>query len=134
MDLGALATRAVLSLGAEVSLRVAARRMVERRVGSAVVLTEDGRPGIITERDLMRALAEGADPDETTVEAFMTPDALTASPSWDLLHAGTSMLRGGFRHLLVMDANGSVAGVVSMRDLVRALLESAGAGPAGSGA
>jgi CBS domain-containing protein len=123
MEIGPLASKSVLSLGPNVTVRETAKRMIERGVGSAVVMTEDGRPGIITERDLMRAVADGADTHTTVVEQYMTPDAITASPPWDITDAGARMLAGGFRHLLVLGEDGTVTGVLSIRDLARALLE-----------
>jgi CBS domain-containing protein len=123
VKIGPLASKSVLSLGPDATVRQTAIRMIERGVGSAVILTEDGRPGIITERDLMRAMADGADADKVSVEAYMTSDAITASPSWDVAEAGARMLAGGFRHLLVLGEDGSVSGVLSIRDLARALLE-----------
>ncbi len=97
--------------------------MVERGVGSAVVTTDDGRPGIITERDLLTAMAAGVDPDEAVVEAHMTADAITASASWDVRDAAQRMVDSGIRHLVVLGERGQPSGIVSIRDLVRGLLE-----------
>ena len=123
VEIGPLANKSVLSLGPDATVRQTAIKMIERGVGSAVILTEDGRPGIITERDLMRAMADGADADAVSVETYMTPDAITASPSWDVAEAGARMLAGGVRHLRVQSDDGTVSGVLSIRDLARALLE-----------
>ena len=122
MGIGELLSRSVLSIGPNSTLRAAARAMVERRVGSAIIQTEDGRPAIITERDLMRAFAESGDLDALSVDDYMTRDAITASASWDVIEAAERMKAGGFRHLIVMDENGAIAGILSMRDLVDALL------------
>ena len=92
-------------------------------IGSAVVETEDGHPGIITERDLLRAMADGVDPDTATVEEYMTANAITASPSWSAIEAASRMLDGGFRHLVVLGENGRVTGILSIRDLVSSLLQ-----------
>lgn len=123
MGIGELVSKSVLSIGPSTTLREAARAMTERRVGSAVVMTEQGQPAIITERDLMRAVAASVDLDRTPVEEYMTPDAITASPSWDVFDAAERMREGGFRHLIVMNNNGTIAGVLSMRDLIGALLD-----------
>lgn len=123
MDVGELCSRTILSLGPSTSLRTAATAMTERRVGSAVVILDDGRPGIITERDMLRAVAEGADPGSTPIERYMTTDAITASASWEHTDAARSMLEGGFRHLLVMTDNGMVGGVLSIRDLLGCFLD-----------
>jgi CBS domain-containing protein len=123
MDIGPLITTSIVAVGPEHSLAETARRMTERHVGSAVVMTEDGRPGIITERDLLRAIAEGADPSSATVADYMTAGAMTASPSLQAVEAARRMLEGRFRHLVVVDEGGRVAGVLSIRDLVAALLD-----------
>jgi CBS domain-containing protein len=123
MEIGPLISRRVVAVGPEHSLAEAARRMSSAKTGSAVVSIEDGRPGIITERDLMRAVADGADLEGTRVEDYMTSEAMTASPSWTVREAGRAMLDGGFRHLIVLQDNGSVGGVLSIRDLARTLLE-----------
>lgn len=111
----------VLSVGTGETLRDACRSMAERNVGAAVVISDElPGPGIVTERDVLRAVARGLDPDRTTVADVMTFEARTATTSWDLDTAAAEMVRGGFRHLLVVDGAGALAGIVSMRDVVRA--------------
>lgn len=122
LAVGAMASRDVLCVGPAHPIGRVARMMVERKVGSAVVLTEDGRPGIITERDLLRALADGADPTSTMVESYMTASAITASPAWSAGEAARCMLARNFRHLVVVGEQGRVEGVLSIRDLFAALL------------
>ena len=122
MDIRSSITDEVLSVGPEHTVRAAARAMAERRVGSAIVTMEDGRPAILTERDVLRAVASGEDLDATTVGEHMTSEPTTASPSWDVLKAADAMIRGSFRHLIVVDDTGAVAGILSIRDLVAALL------------
>jgi CBS domain-containing protein len=97
--------------------------MTERNVGAAAVVMGDGSPGIITERDLMRAMAGGVDPASSTVEDFMTANAITASASWSVAEAARKMIDGRFRHLLVLGPNGEIAGILSIRDLVEGLLQ-----------
>jgi CBS domain-containing protein len=111
-----------LTIGPQHTIRAAAQAMADRKVGSAVVMTEDGRPAILTERDILRAVASGVDLDRTHVEEHMTSEPVTASPSWDVVKAADAMIRGSFRHLIVIDGSGSVEGVLSIRDLVAALL------------
>ena len=123
MDIGPLINEAVVSVGPRHSVAEAARRMHAGNVGSAVVETEDGHPGIITERDLLRAMADGADPESATVEEYMTANAITASPSWSAFEAASRMMDGGFRHLVVLGDNGRVTGILSIRDLVVSLLD-----------
>jgi len=97
--------------------------MYERRSGSALVQGEGENPGIITERDLLRAVAEKADLESAHVEDYMTVNAITASSSWDAEKAARLMLDHGFRHLVVIDDSGRVEGILSIRDLVKALLD-----------
>ena len=123
MDIGPLINEAVVTVGPRHSVAEAARRMHAGNVGSAVVETEDGHPGIITERDLLRAMADGADPESATVEEYMTANAITASPSWSAFEAASRMMDGGFRHLVVLGDNGRVTGILSIRDLVVSLLD-----------
>jgi CBS domain-containing protein len=123
MEVGALATMSVLTVRPGDSLQEVARRMTERNVGAAAVVTGDGSPGIITERDLMRAMATGADTTSATVEDFMTANAITASASWSVAEAARAMIHGRFRHLLVLGSQGEITGILSIRDLVESLLE-----------
>ena len=111
----------LLLVGTAVTVAEAARLMLQRRVGAAVVVDERiPGPGIITERDVMRAVADGRDPEATPVEACMTFEARTATTNWDLETAAQEMIKGHFRHLLAVDEQGQLVGVVSMRDIVRA--------------
>lgn len=112
-------SRVVLVVGPGHTLREAARLMAERRVGAAVVMDPDRQaPGIITERDLARGIGEGNDPDSARVADHMSGDIVYAAPDWSLEEAAVTMVRAGFRHLVVIDA-GELAGVLSMRDIVR---------------
>jgi CBS domain-containing protein len=109
---------AVLTIGPHHTLREAARRMAERRVGAAVVLDSDTSIGILTERDILVSLGEGQDPDTERVADHLTGDLVFATPDWPLEAAAEAMVRGGFRHLVVMEG-GEVAGMLSVRDIVR---------------
>lgn len=122
MDIGRLATTTVVTVGPGHTLAEAARRMVDHNVGSAVVTTDDGVPGIITERDLLKAIANGADIQTATVAEYMTATPITASSSWDVMTAARRMSEGGFRHLIVLDDLGEVVGMLSLRDLVDDLI------------
>lgn len=109
----------VVAVGPAHTLREAAKLMSARRVGAAVILDAEGAgPGIITERDLLDALAAGHDPDVETVEAHLTRDAVVVDPAWPLEEAAAAMVRGGFRHLVVTEGGG-VIGVLSVRDVLR---------------
>jgi CBS domain-containing protein len=112
-------TKLVLTVGPHHTLRDAARLMAERRVGAAVVMDPEGMgPSIITERDVLLSVGGGEDPDAERVAAHMSSDVVLATPEWSLEEAAVAMVRGGFRHLVVTDG-GEVAGLLSMRDVVR---------------
>ena len=109
----------VLTVGPGHTLRQASRLMSERKVGAAVVLDPESEgPGIITERDVLEAVGEGQDVDTELVGEHLTPSLVFASPEWSLEQAAAEMIRRGFRHLVVVDGS-EIAGVLSMRDIVR---------------
>ena len=109
----------VLTVGPGHTLRQAAEQMASRRVGAAVVVDPDEpAPGIITERDILESLGAGQDPESERVCDHLTTNPLFASPDWSLEEAAAAMVRGGFRHLIVVDG-GEVTGVLSVRDVVR---------------
>ena len=113
----------VLTVGPSHSLQAVARLMSERRVGAAVVMDPDGNgPGIITERDILIAVGEGQSPESETVADHLTGDVVYASPEWSLEEAASAMVRGGFRHLIVLDG-GETVGILSVRDVVRCWTE-----------
>ena len=109
----------VLTVGPQHTLREAARLMSDRRVGAAVVIDPDSPgPGIITERDLMESIGAGQDPAGEVVGNHLTASLVFAAPDWSLEEAAVAMVRGGFRHLVVTEG-GDIAGVLSVRDVVR---------------
>jgi len=109
----------VLTVGPSHSLQEAARLMAERNVGAAVVVDpESPGLGIVTERDILRSVAEGQDPVAELVGDHLTDELIAASPDWSLEQAAETMCQHGFRHLLVVDSGG-LRGVLSMRDIVR---------------
>ncbi|SBW28024.1 CBS domain-containing protein [Protofrankia symbiont of Coriaria ruscifolia] len=109
----------VLVIGPKHTLRQAARLMAVRKVGAAIVRDVDGEGySILTERDVLLSVADGQNPDAELVGDHIARDVVFADPGWSLAEAAGSMLRGGFRHLIVCD-RGEVAGVLSMRDVVR---------------
>jgi CBS domain-containing protein len=123
MEIEPLVTRAALTVEESDGLRDAAVWMMERGVGSAVVLT-DGRPsGILTDRDALRVLARGVDTSTVTVGDCVPKSLKTVTPSLDLLDAARIMREKGFRHLVVVDDQDELFGVFSMRDLVVGLLQ-----------
>jgi CBS domain-containing protein len=109
----------VLSIGPDHTMRDAARAMAERHVGAAVVLDPDAPGhGILTERDVLLSVGAGEDPDEECVRDHLTSKVVYAQPDWSLEEAAETMVRGGFRHLIV-EEDGDVVGILSVRDVVR---------------
>jgi CBS domain-containing protein len=109
----------VLTIGPEHTLRDAARAMAERKVGAAIVLDpEQPGVGIVTERDLLDSVGAGENPDAERVADHLSANLTFAEPSWSLERAAEAMVKGGFRHLVVVDG-GDTVGVLSMRDIVR---------------
>ncbi len=112
-------SKVVLSVGPGHTLREAARSMAQRHVGAAVVMDPEGEgPSIITERDVLVSIGRGEDPDTERVGDHLTADVVYASPEWPLERAAGEMVRGSFRHLIVLEG-GDVLGVLSVRDVVR---------------
>ena len=111
-------TQEVLTITPGRSLRDAARFLSEHNVGSAVIFDpEQPGPGIVSERDIVRSLGEGEDPDQEKVGDHLTANAAFADADWDLEKAADAMARGGFRHLVVV-SGGEVQGIISMRDIM----------------
>src|SRR5918998_322492 len=109
----------VLTVNPGHSLREAARAMASRGVGAAVVMDpEQPGPGIVTERDILQSIGQGQDVDREPVSEHLSTDLTFAAPDWSLERAAEAMVRGGFRHLVVVDG-GEMIGVLSMRDIVR---------------
>jgi CBS domain-containing protein len=107
-----------VTVGSSHTMREAARRMTEGRTGAAVVLDPElPAPGIVTERDVLRCVGEGGDPDSELVAAYLTAHVVYAAPDWPLERAAEQMVRGGFRHVIVLDGS-QIAGILSMRDIV----------------
>lgn len=109
----------VLTVGPSHTLREAARMMVEKRTGAALV-EDDERPVpcIVTERDLLESVGHGQDPDVERVADHMSEGVVAAEPGWSLEHAASEMSTRGIRHLVVFD-RGELVGILSIRDIVR---------------
>lgn len=108
------------------TLRASAVRMWEQQTGSLLVMEGDGLAGIVTERDILKAVARGKDVDVAVTGDLMSRDVLTVSPETPLHIAARIMASRWIRHLPVVES-GKVVGVVSLRDLVAVL---AALGPA----
>lgn len=117
-----VAVRHLLTIDPKSSLRRAAQVMSERSVGCAVAIENEKVAGIITERDLLHAIAREQNIDDTSVADVMTREVVSGESGWDLLKAVKTMIDGGFRHLLVMDMDEPI-GIVSLRDLMDQMAE-----------
>ena len=111
----------LLSVETSVSITEVAQRMVDRNVGAVLVLDDGRLTGILTERDVLRAVARGLS-DDRRVADCMTAHPETIGPDDTTEHAVVLMLHGGFRHLPVVEGD-DLVGVISIRDLVPLLLE-----------
>jgi CBS domain-containing protein len=116
-------SRDLLSVEPGLSLTEVAKRMVAKDVGAVLVTEDEQLVGILTERDVLRAVARGID-EGTTVADWMTRDPETLEPDESTEHAAVLMIHGGFRHLPVTE-NDEVVGMLSIRDLMRIVLEDA---------
>jgi signal-transduction protein with cAMP-binding, CBS, and nucleotidyltransferase domain len=109
----------VLAVGPAHTLRAAAEMMVAKGTGAALVADDEMPvPSIVTERDILISLGKGEDPDVERVSAHMSEGVVAASPDWSLERAAAEMSTRGIRHLVVFEG-GDVAGILSIRDIVR---------------
>jgi CBS domain-containing protein len=112
-------TETVLTVGPGHTLREAARQMAQRKVGAALVHDPDAQgPGILTERDILESIGAGQNPDDENVADHLSANLTFAAPDWSLERAAEAMVKGGFRHLVVVE-NGETVGILSIRDIVR---------------
>jgi CBS domain-containing protein len=116
--LAELMTRDLVTVAPEDTIGEAAQKMVDRGIGSAVVSDFGQLVGILTERDLLRAVAARTHSSEARVREWMTPDPITGEPDTAAAEAAEIMLERGFRHLPVVE-NGRPIGIVSVRDVLR---------------
>jgi CBS domain-containing protein len=121
MKLGALVGGSATVIGSEATLGDVAVALVHDGVGSLGVIVDRHLVGIITERDLVRAVATGADPETEVVADWMAESPDTFSPDVEVEEAARWLLEVGYRHMPVM-ADGELLGIVSIRDLLWALL------------
>lgn len=114
-------TRSLLTVSADATLGDAAAAMAERGVGAVVILDGESIVAILTERDVMKAVAAGKDGSDGVTE-WMTRHPDTIEPGDTTDHAASLMIHGGFRHLPVVE-DGKVVGMVSIRDLTKIALD-----------
>ena len=114
-------TRNLLTVSMEGTLGDAASAMADRGVGAVVVLEGRSIAAILTERDVMKAVAAGKD-GRAPVTDWMTRHPDTIEPGDTTDHAASLMIHGGFRHLPVVE-DGNVVGIVSIRDLMKVAID-----------
>lgn len=108
--------------GPDVSIAHAAAVMIDQSIGSLGIVEEGRLVGILTDRDVLRAVASGADGEKSEVRAWMTPDPDVLSPEVDVSDAADWLLATGYRHLPVVES-GRLLGVVSIKDILWAIKE-----------
>jgi CBS domain-containing protein len=117
-----LITGPAIEVWADLTLRGLAQLLEENGIRAVLVRSSDGGiAGLISERDLVRAIAEGADPDVDRVGDHMTFDVEFAASDTSSAELARVMIDDAIRHLPVADADGKVIGVVSIRDVLAAV-------------
>ena len=116
-------SRSLLTVEPGLGLKAVAERMVAKDVGAVLVIEHGRLVGILTERDILRAVAGGIT-DDTLVSDWMTRDPETMAPDETTRQAAVLMIHGGFRHMPIVDGD-EVVGMLSIRDLMRIVLEDA---------
>ncbi len=111
----------LLSIDPNTSLAEVAGRLRREGADSAAVMSEGRLVGIVTERDLVRAIADALDPKQTKAEVIMTADPATVTPDEEVAVVALKMMRLGVRHLPVVDSEGTPIGLISASDLIATL-------------
>ncbi|MFN2587621.1 MAG: CBS domain-containing protein [Actinomycetota bacterium] len=117
MKVSDIMTQAALSDSPDDTLAEASAKMWQQQTGSLLIMEGDRLTGIVTERDVLRTVAAGHDPKAVSLRDVMTPDVVTVAADLSMREAAQIMFDKWFRHLPVVDAGGSVVGIVSLRDL-----------------
>ncbi len=123
MTIKDLAGGSVVSVEPSTSLRKTAELMHEAGVGSVAVAVDGALEGILTERDILNAVADYADLDRDLASGWMTALPDTFGPDMSVADAADWMLATGYRHLPIVDEEGSVLGMVSIKDVLWAVTE-----------
>jgi CBS domain-containing protein len=121
MKLGALVGGSATVIGPEATVADAAEILIGSGVGSLGVVDDRRLIGIITERDVVRAVSDGADPEDEAVQDWMSDAPDTFSPDVDCEEAAAWLLEVGYRHMPVMD-DGELLGIVSIRDILWSII------------
>lgn len=116
-------TAAAVTDAPDDTLAEASAKMWQQQTGSLLVMEAEAMIGIVTERDVLKVVAEGKDPKSVALRDVMTRDVVTIPPDLPLHEAAQIMFDHWFRHLPVADAQGTVVGIISLRDLVTLLAE-----------
>jgi CBS-domain-containing membrane protein len=116
-------TSATLTDAADDTLAEASAKMWRQQTGSLLVMEGERMIGIVTERDVLRTVGEGNDPKNVSLRDVMTKDVVTVAADVTLREAATIMFEKWFRHLPVVNADGAVLGIISLRDLVTLLAQ-----------
>lgn len=115
---GRLMSAPVYTVGEDASLRGVGREMLDRGIGSVVVVADDDRlVGILTATDFVRVVAEGTSGPEASVGAVMSTDVVTVDANDSVQGVADLMLDHGFHHVPVVDDDGTVVGIVTTTDL-----------------
>jgi CBS domain-containing protein len=117
-----LVTRPVVYVHGNDTLRRVAAILVEESIGAALVRGRSGAAGLVSERDIVAALADGANPDRVTAAEVMAEELITIEPGDDLVAAVHRMLDAEVRHLPIVE-DGVPSGMVSARDALKAVTE-----------
>ena len=110
-------TQATVSDAADDTLAEASAKMWRQQTGSLLIMEDQKLIGIVTERDVLRTVGEGQDPKAVSLRDVMTSDVVTVASDLSVREAAQIMFDKWFRHLPVVDAAGTVVGIVSLRDL-----------------
>jgi len=113
--------RRLLSVEPQTSLAEVAKRMRQEDADSAAVMSGSRLLGIITERDLVRAIADGLNPQQARADVIMSAGPATVTGDEEVAVVAVKMMRLGIRHLPVVDQQGKPVGLISARDLVSLL-------------
>jgi CBS domain-containing protein len=114
-------SRDLLTVAPEDTLGEAAEKMAARSVGGALVMDAGRLVGILTERDLLAAVAGRVQTNEAPVREWMTEKPLTVPEATSIERAASIMVTHGFRHLPIVDGERTI-GIVSLRDVVRSAI------------
>jgi CBS domain-containing protein len=106
----------------ETTLAEATTLMAENHIGSAIVCRDQQLVGIVTERDVVRAMSGSHDAPVRAVDEWMTRKPVTVTPDIEVREALRMMVDGGFRHLPVVEGE-KIVGMVSMRDIATAMAD-----------